>query len=167
MLVAVDSGNNTGFPALFHELGEGGQMLVNGNFGTMGYALPAALGAKVAAPDRTVVCYTGDGAAMQVVQEIETGVRLGLPVVVAILNDRGYGIIRHRQNREYGRETASSYESPDFVRIAEGCGARGTVVRSPSDLAVVVDHLGSDADVPLVLDARTVPEVSRPGFPPY
>ncbi|MGM0605576.1 MAG: thiamine pyrophosphate-binding protein [Halobacteriota archaeon] len=166
-IVAVDSGNNTGFPAVFHEMGSGGQMLVNGNFGTMGYALPAALGAAVAADDRIVVCYTGDGAALQVIQEIETGVRLGLPVVVAVLNDRSYGIIRHRQQYVYGRATASSYESPDFVRIAEGFGARGAQIRSRSDLSVVDEYLASDPDVPLVLDVRTIQSVSRPGFPPY
>lgn len=166
-VVTVDSGNNTGFPAVFHEVGAGGRMLVNGNFGTMGYALPAALGAGAAAPDRTVVCYTGDGAFMQVVQEVETGVRLGLPVVVAVLNDRSYGIIRHRQHLEYGRETASSYASPTFVDVARGFGAEAAVVRSPADLDVVDEFLASDPDVPLVLDARTVPEVSRPGFPPY
>jgi acetolactate synthase-1/2/3 large subunit len=166
-LVAVDSGNNTGFPAVFHEVGAGGRMLVNGNFGSMGYALPAALGASVAAPDRVVVCYTGDGAALQVIQEIETGARLGLPVVVAVLNDSSYGIIRHRQDLEFGRETASSYDSPALADVAEGLGARAATVRSVDDLDVVDDYLAGDPDVPLVLDARTDPEVSRPGFPPY
>lgn len=165
-LVAVGSGNHTGFPAVFHEMGES-QLLVSGNFGAMGYALPAALGAAVADPDRAVVCYTGDGGLLQVVQEIETGVRLGLPVVVAVLNDRGYGIIRHRQRRDFGRETGTSYDSPSFVDIAEGLGARATVVRSVDDLGVVAEFLAGDADTPLVLDIRTIPDVSRPGFPPY
>lgn len=166
-VVTVGSGNNTGFPAVFHEVGAGGTMVVNGNFGAMGHSLPAALGAKAAAPERTVVCYTGDGALLQVLQELETGVRLGLPVVVAVLNDRSYGIIRHRQNLVHGRETASTYESPGFVEIAEGLGARGEVVRSTDDLDVVDEFLDSKPDVPLLLDARTVPDVSRPGFPPY
>ena len=166
-IVAVDSGNNTGFPAVFHEVEAGGRMLVNGNFGTMGYAMPASLGAKAAAPDRTVVCYVGDGATMQVIQEIETGVRLGLPIVVAILNDSSYGIIRHRQNLEYDRETASSHDSPDFAAIAEGFGARAATVRSAEDLEALDEYLDSDPTVPLVLDIRTIPEVSRPGFPPY
>lgn len=166
-VVTVDSGNNTGFPAVFHEVGEGGRMLVNGNFGSMGYALPAALGASVADPDRPVVCYTGDGATLQVIQEIETGARIELPVVVAILNDSSYGIIRHRQNREFGRETASTYDSPAFADIAEGFGARAATVRSVEDLDAVDDYLAGDLSGPLVLDARTIPEISRPGFPPY
>lgn len=142
-------------------------MLLNGNFGTMGYALPAALGAKAAAPDRTVVCYTGDGAAMQVIQEIETGVRLGLPIVIAILNDSSYGIIRHRQRLEYDRETASRYDSPDFVSIAQGFGAEASRVRSVGDLTVVDRFLSGDKEVPIVLDVRTVEKISRAGFPPY
>ena len=166
-IVTVGSGNNTGFPAVFHETTDESEMFVNGNFGTMGYSLPAALGAQVGAPDRVVVCYTGDGALLQVLQELETGVRLGLPVIVAVLNDRSYGIIRHRQNLEFGRETASTYDSADFVEIARGFGANAAVVRQAHELDVVDEFLASDPDVPLVLDARTVPSVARPGFPPY
>jgi acetolactate synthase-1/2/3 large subunit len=114
-----------------------------------------------------VVCYTGDGGLLMVLQEIETGIRLGLPVVVAILNDRSYGIIRHRQRREFGRETAASYDSPAFVDVAEGLGARAAVVRDVADLDVVEEFLADDPERPLVLDIRTIPEVSRPGFPPY
>lgn len=166
-ILTVGSGNNTGFPAVFHELGADASMLINGNFGTMGYSLPAALGAKAAAPDRPVVCYTGDGALIQVIQEIETAVRLELPLLVAVFNDSSYGIIRHRQNLVHERETGSTYDSPDFVDIAEGFGANGAVIRSADDLSVVEEYYDADPDVPLVLDARTIPEVSRPGFPPY
>ncbi|MFB6304708.1 MAG: thiamine pyrophosphate-binding protein, partial [Haloferacaceae archaeon] len=163
--VTVDSGNNTGFPAVFHPLGRGGRMLVNGNFGTMGYALPAALGAAVGSDD-PVVCYTGDGAFLQVVQDVETAVRLSLPVLVVVLNDASYGIIRHRQHLEYGRETAASYDSPDLAATARGLGAEAATVRSVDDLSVVDDFL-ADPDGPLVLDVRTIREVTRPGFPPY
>ena len=165
--VAVDSGNNTGFPAVFHELDAGGQMLVNGNFGTMGYALPAALGAQYADLDRDVICYTGDGAFMQVIQDVETAVRLKLPIVFVVLNDESYGIIRHRQRVEFDRGTASDYESPDFTQVARGLGAQAATVRSTDDLDVLYDFLDKKPDAPLVLDARTNPEVSRPGFPPY
>lgn len=166
-IVTVDSGNNTGFPAVFHPVDAGGRLLLDGNFGTMGYALPAALGAQLAEPERTVVCYIGDGAFMQVIQDVETASRLGLPLVVAVLNDESYGIIRHRQQMEYERETAASYESPDFVRVAEGLGAQATTIRDVDDLGVVDEFLDGDPTGPLILDVRTIPEVSRPGFPPY
>lgn len=166
-VVAVDSGNNTGFPAVFHELDAGGQMLVNGNFGTMGYALPAALGAQYADGDRDVVCYMGDGAFMQVVQDVETAVRLRLPVVFVVLNDESYGIIRHRQHLEFDRATAADYESPEFEQVARGLGARAATIRSTDDLDVLDEYLDDKPDVPLVLDVRTNPDIARPGFPPY
>lgn len=166
-VVAVDSGNNTGFPAVLHTVDAGGRMLVNGNFGTMGYAVPAAIGAAYADPDRDVVCYTGDGGLMQVLQEIETAVRLSLPILFVVLNDASYGIIRHRQHREFARGTASDYDSPAFATIADGLGARSTVVRSTAELDTIETFLAGDPSVPLVVDARTNPEVSRPGFPPY
>ncbi|MEF8841223.1 MAG: thiamine pyrophosphate-binding protein [Haloarculaceae archaeon] len=166
-VVTVDSGNNTGFPAVFHEVGVDGEMLVNGNFGAMGYSLPAALGAKAADPERPVVCYAGDGSLMQVLGDVETAVRYDLGVVVVIYNDASYGIIRHRQHLDYGRETGASYDSPDFATVAEGLGARGVTVRSLDDLEPLERHLAEGSDTPLVVDARTIPEVARPGFPPY
>ena len=166
-LLAVDSGNNTGFPAVYHPLGEGGRWFVNGNFGTMGYALPAAIGVQIAAPDRTVVCYTGDGALLQVVQAIETASRLETPVIVVVYNDESYGIIRHRQNETFDRETAATYEGPDLTAVAEGFGAEAATVRSVDDLDALDSFLENDPATPLVLDARTIPDVARPGFPPY
>ena len=166
-VVTVDSGNNTGFPAVFHPVEDGGRMLVNGNFGTMGFALPAALGAKVAAPDRPVLGYCGDGSLLQVVQDIETAVRYDLGVVIVVYNDASYGIIRHRQNLDYDRETGSDYDSPDFATVARGMGADAVTVHDLDDLDPVAEHLAASPDAPLVVDARTVPEVTRPGFPPY
>lgn len=166
-VVTVDSGNNTGFPALFHRIDGDGRLLVNGNFGAMGYALPAALGAQYADPDRPVVCYIGDGAFLQVLQEVETAVRLDLPIVVVILNDASYGIIRLRQALEFDRTTASTYDSPDFAAVANGLGARAATVTSIDELDVVEEFLAGAPDTPLVVDVRTIPDVARPGFPPY
>lgn len=133
----------------------------------MGYALPAAIGVQIAAPDRTVVCYTGDGALLQVVQAIETASRLETPVVVVVYNDESYGIIRHRQNETFDRETAATYESPDLTAVAGGFGAEAATVRPVEDLDVLDSFLENDPETPLVLDARTIPDVARPGFPPY
>jgi acetolactate synthase-1/2/3 large subunit len=163
--VTVDSGNNTGFPAVFQPPRTGRRMLVNGNFGTMGYALPAALGAAVA-EEEPVCCYTGDGAFLQVIQDVETAVRLSLPACIAVLNDESHGIIRHQQRTEYGRETTASYESPDLAATARGLGADAITVRSIEDLDAVEEFL-RDPDGPLVFDARAIREVTRPGFPPY
>jgi acetolactate synthase-1/2/3 large subunit len=140
-------------------------MLVNGNFGTMGYALPAALGTAVA-ENEPICCYTGDGAFLQAVRDVETAIRLNLPVCVVVLNDESYGVIRHRQEMEYGLETTASYDSPDLGATARGLGAEAVTVRSLEALAVVDDFL-ADPNGPLVLDVRTIREVTRLGFPPY
>lgn len=166
-IITVDSGNNTGFPPVFHRIDGDGRMFVNGNFGSMGWAFPAALGAKQAMPHRQVVCYIGDGAFLQVIQDIETGVRLELPALVVVYNDESYGIIRHRQELEFDRTTASEYESVGFAAIARGFGAEATAVRSAEDLEAVRSYLAGDPTVPMVVDARTIPSVARPGFPPY
>ena len=165
-VVTVDSGNNTGFPPVYHDLDRGGRMLANGNFGTMGYALPAALGASIADSSRPSVCYIGDGAFLQVIQDIETAVRFDLPVLIVVYNDESYGIIRHRQNLDFERSTAAEYESADFAAIARGFGADAVTVRDLDDLDAIEEYL-ADPDGPLVVDARTNPAVSRPGFPPY
>jgi acetolactate synthase-1/2/3 large subunit len=165
-VVTVDSGNNTGFPPVYHPVDAGGRMLVNGNFGTMGYALPAALGASVADRERPVVCYIGDGAFMMMLQEVETAVRLELPILLVVYNDESYGIIRHRQGLKKGRTTAAEYDSPDFAAVARGLGADAVTVRSLADFEAVDADIAA-LDGPLVVDARTDPDVSRPGFPPY
>lgn len=165
-VVTVGSGNNTGFPAVFHRMTGGGRMLVNGNFGSMGYSLPAALGAAVADPDRPVLCYTGDGALLMVLQALETAAREALPVAVCVYNDAAYGIIRHRQRRDYGRETASTYESPDFGTVATGLGVEAVTVRGKADLEPVEEWLAAPSG-PILIDGRVIPDVTRPGFPPY
>jgi acetolactate synthase-1/2/3 large subunit len=104
---------------------------------------------------------------MQVLGDLETGVRYDLPVVVVVYNDASYGIIRHRQEREFGRETGASYDTVDFASVARDVGALGVTVRSIEDLAAVEDFVASDTKARLVADVRTIPAVSRPGFPPY
>lgn len=165
-VVTVGSGNNTGFPAVFHRNEGAGRMLVNGNFGSMGYSLPAALGAAAADPDRPVLCYTGDGALLMVLQTLETAAREALPVAICLYNDAAYGIIRHRQRRDYGRETASTYQSPDFETVAGGLGVDAVTVRAEEDLEPVGDWLDRPTG-PLLIDGRVLSEVTRPGFPPY
>ncbi len=165
-VITIDSGNNTGFPALFHPI-DSGRMLLNGNFGTMGFALPAGIGAQLAKPTATVCAYIGDGAFLMVAQALETAVRLELPLIVVVYNDASYGIIRHRQRREYDRTTGADYAPPDIAAMAAGFGARSATIRSASDLAVVDEYLEGEPATPLVLDARTIPSISRPGFPPY
>ncbi len=102
---------------------------------TLGWSFPAALGAKVAAPDRPVLCVTGDGGFLFAATELATAVQHGINTVTVVFNDGAYGNVLRMQKQNYGgRVVASELHNPDFVTFAESFGARGIRVHSPSEL---------------------------------
>jgi acetolactate synthase-1/2/3 large subunit len=100
----------------------------------LGFALPAALGAKIACPDRPVVAIAGDGGFMFTVFSLSTAVQHGLGVVAVVFDNSAYGIIRRLQTERYGRAIGAELRNPDFVRLAEASGARGVRVEAPEQL---------------------------------
>ena len=102
---------------------------------TLGWSFPAALGAKVAAPDRPVLCVSGDGGFLFAATEMATAVQHGINTVTVVFNDGAYGNVLRMQKQNYGgRVVASELHNPDFVTFAESFGARGLRVHSPSEL---------------------------------
>ena len=102
---------------------------------TLGWSFAAALGAKVAAPDRPVLCVTGDGGFLFAATEMATAVQHGINTVTVLFNDAAYGNVRRMQKQNYGgRVIASELHNPDFVTFAESFGARGLRVHSPAEL---------------------------------
>ena len=102
---------------------------------TLGWSFPAALGAKVAAPDRPVLCVSGDGGFLFAATEMATAVQHGINTVTVVFNDRAYGNVLRMQKQNYGgRVIASELHNPDFVTFAESFGARGIRARSPAEL---------------------------------
>ena len=102
---------------------------------TLGWSFPAALGAKVAAPDRPVLCITGDGGFLFAATELATAVQHGINTVTVVFNDSAYGNVLRMQKQQYGgRVVASELHNPDFVTFAESFGARGLRVHSPAEL---------------------------------
>ena len=99
--------------------------LISNGFASMGIALPGAIAAKLACPERTVVAATGDGGFLMNVQELETAKRLGTPIIVLVWNDGGYGLIEWKQMAQFGRPAFVRFGNPDFVKLAESFGARG------------------------------------------
>lgn len=99
--------------------------LISNGFASMGIALPGAIAAKLARPERTVVAATGDGGFLMNVQELETAKRLGTPIIVLVWNDGGYGLIEWKQMAQFGRSAFVRFGNPDFVKLAESFGARG------------------------------------------
>jgi acetolactate synthase-1/2/3 large subunit len=119
--------------------------LVSNGLSTMAFALPGAIGAKLALPDRRVLAAVGDGAFLMNSQEIETAVREHVPLTVLIWQDDAYGLIKWKMNLEIGRDVAIGFSNPDFVAYAESFGARGYQVRAAGDLLPMLSEaLASD-----------------------
>jgi acetolactate synthase-1/2/3 large subunit len=125
--------------------------IISNGFATMGIAVPGAIAAKLLYPERRVVAVTGDGGFLMNSQELETAVRLGLPLVILVWRDDGYGVIRWKQQVRFGRTSSVEFGNPDLVRYAQSFGAVGYRVTGRSELRpVLVEALKST--VPVVID---------------
>ena len=130
-------------------------VLISNGFAAMGFALPAAIAAKLLHPERRVVAVSGDGGFLMNVQELETACRLGLGVVNVIFRDGAYNLIQWKQHSRYGRETGVTFANPDFAALAESFGARGyrgldRRANLPEALSRALAHPGSSViDVPV------------------
>src|SRR5262252_2648686 len=128
---------------------------------TLGYGVPAAIGAKVARPDRPVICVVGDGGFMYSVNELATAVKYRLPVVFLVMNDERYGAIKWLQQTLFeGRWGEADLANPDFPALARAFGARGE--RVPD-----VDALGAALKEALAVDGPTVLELRMTVDPPW
>ena len=103
-------------------------------FCTLGFGLPAAIGAKLAQPRRPVVLLSGDGGFLFNCQELATAVECGLPLVMIVFNDKGYGVLRPQQKARYGRTHAADLVNPDFTALARAFGAAALRVEQLQDL---------------------------------
>jgi acetolactate synthase I/II/III large subunit len=122
------------FPAV-----EPNSVIISNGFATMGIGVPGGIAAKLAQPDRRVVVVTGDGGFLMNVQELETAKRLRTPFVTMVWVDDGFGVIRWKQERDFGRSFGSDFGNPDFGKLAEAFGLPGFTVRQANDLAPVLE----------------------------
>ncbi len=119
--------------------------LISNGLSTMAFALPGAIGAKLAVPECRVLAAVGDGAFLMNSQEIETALRECVPLTVLIWQDDAYGLIKWKMDLELGHDVAISFSNPDFVAYAQSFGARGYQVRSPAELLpMLTEALASD-----------------------
>jgi len=135
-IISTEVGQNQMWTAQFYKFREPRLFLTSGGLGTMGYGFPAAIGAQVAFPDRTVIDIAGDGSIQMNIQEIATAVQYGLPVKVMILNNGYLGMVRQWQALFYRKRYShtSMAVSPDFVKLAQAYGASGIRVEKPADV---------------------------------
>lgn len=114
--------------------------IISNGFASMGIAVPGAIAAKLAYPDRQVVAATGDAGFLMNSQEIETALRLKLAFVILIWNDSEYGLITWHQMREFGRPSHIEFANPDFIKYAESFGAKGYRVNAAEELVSVMQE---------------------------
>lgn len=108
--------------------------IISNGFASMGIAVPGAIAAKLAYPKRKVVAVTGDAGFLMNSQEIETAMRLHIPVVILVWNDASYGLIEWKQQNQFGRTSNVKFTNPDFVQYAQSFGAVGVIIERTEDL---------------------------------
>ncbi len=171
-VIATDVGQNQLWAAQFLALDENRQMLTSGGLGTMGYGLPAAIGAKLGNPHKDVVVISGDGGMQMNLQEMATAVVYELPIVICILNNGYLGNVRQWQEMFYNRRYSSTcmryrrscetgcnrpdrdcpQYTPDFIRLAESYGAKGIRVTKAEDIKAAFESARKNTKAPTFIE---------------
>lgn len=150
-LVVGDIGNHGAWASRCFELYGTQTFLEPGSWGAMGFALPAAIAAKMARPARQVVGITGDGAFLMASADFATALEMGTKIVLIILDDQQYGMIHELQTQDYGRTIGTELRTPDFVKFAESFGAVGIRVERDTDLGPAYRE-ALRVEVPAIVD---------------
>jgi acetolactate synthase I/II/III large subunit len=135
-IVTSDVGQHQMWAAQFYKFDQPRRWINSGGLGTMGFGLPAAMGAQLANPGATVACVTGESSIQMCLQELSTCKQYRLPIKIINLNNRYMGMVRQWQQFFHGNRYSESYMDalPDFVKLAEGYGHRGVLIDKPADV---------------------------------
>ena len=171
-IYVTDVGQNQMWATQYLNLSKNHKMITSGGLGTMGFGFPAAIGAKIANRDKTVICVTGDGGFQMNMQEMATAVVQEAPVIVILLNNQYLGMVRQMQELFYDKryeatclrrrrscpanckgpsELCPPYE-PDFVKWAESYGAHGIRVEKAEDIEAALNQAKANTDAPTVIE---------------
>jgi acetolactate synthase I/II/III large subunit len=156
--VAIDSGNFMGYPSMYLSVPDADGFCFTQAYQSVGLGLASAIGSAIARPDRLTVAALGDGGALMGISELETVVRLGLPMVIVVYDDEAYGAEVHHFGPDGHPLDIVRFPAADIAEIGRGFGCQGITVRSPRDLAPVRDWLDGPRDRPLVIDAKITSE---------
>jgi acetolactate synthase-1/2/3 large subunit len=145
-IIVSDVGQNQMFAARYSKFIKSRSWVTSGGLGTMGFGLPASIGAKFGAPDRQVVVFCGDGGIQMTIQELGTIAQEKLPVKIVVMNNHFLGMVRQWQELFFEkRYSFTQMISPDFVKVADAYGINGCSVHNRSELDVAMrEMLGSE-----------------------
>ncbi len=154
-ILATDVGQHQMWAGQHYQHVEPRRWLTSGGLGTMGFGMPAALGAQIAAPDELVVCVSGDGSIMMNIQELTTLKTEKLNVKTVILNNNWLGMVRQWQELLYEERYSGSdlHDNPDFAKVAEAFGVKGVSISHPDELRPALDEAFA-FDGPVVMDVH-------------
>lgn len=159
----ADVGQHQMWAAQSLELSEDQRFMTSGGMGSMGFGLPAAIGAAIAEPDRAVVLVAGDGGFQSNLQELQTVVRNRLPIKMVVLNNRSHGMVRQFQESYFEsrfQSTMWGYSAPDFARVAEAYGVPGRTIREPDEVPGAMRWLWEDTFSPKMLHVMIDPRAN-------
>ncbi|RJP25942.1 MAG: biosynthetic-type acetolactate synthase large subunit [Candidatus Abyssobacteria bacterium SURF_5] len=158
-IITTEVGQNQMWAAHYYKFKSPRSFLSSGGLGTMGYGLPAAIGAQLGRPDKVVFDIAGDGSIQMNIQELATAVHNRLPINVAILNNHFLGMVRQWQELFHNRRYSSTclLNNPDFVKIAEAYGAKGMRIRKKKDVRPAIEE-AIKTPLPVILDFEVARE---------
>lgn len=157
-ILTSDAGNFYGWLAKYFRF-TNEKEYIGPTSGAMGYGLPAAIGAKAACPDKTVISFSGDGGFMMTMVELETAVRANLPVIAIVVNNNMYGTIRAHQEKHFpDRVMATPLTNPDFAEVARLFGCEGETVRKNEEFLPAFKR-ALQSDKPFVIEVQTDPNI--------
>jgi len=158
-------GQNQMWAAQYFKVKYPRQFITSGGLGTMGFGFPAAIGAKVAFPDKVVIDIAGDGSFLMNIQELATAVDYGINVIVCVLNNAYLGMVRQWQELFYDKRYSATklrYPELSFEKIAKGFGAYGITVEKPNEVEDALKE-AVEVDKPVVIDFHV--EIEENVFP--
>ena len=153
--ITTEVGQHQMWAAQFIKFEKPNRWMTSGGLGTMGYGLPAAIGAQMAHPDSLVIDVAGEASILMNIQEMSTAVQYRLPVKIFIMNNQWMGMVRQWQELLYGERYSESYTEalPDFVKLAEAFGAVGLRAEEPGDVDGVIKEMLA-VKKPVIVDVR-------------
>ena len=125
--------------------------IIPNGFCSMGFSVPGAIAAQLVFPEKKVVAMCGDGSFLMNIQELETAVRLKLPIIIIVWVDNEFGLISLKQKMEFGQSGFTEFNNPDFVMLAKSFGAKGYKVNSTKEFYSILIEASQSLDTPVII----------------